>query len=101
MESKAIHNHNENIYSFVVNSISTYKDKKYSSGGSYVFGRVSSFEKEFLGDFRVKHSSNICCLNDEDYLVEGMYLYKDSSVYYRSDNYKHTPKNIKIERIGI
>ena len=100
-ESKALHNHNDNVYSFVVNSVSTYKNQKYSLGGSYVFGRVSSFERECMGDFRMKHSSNICCLDDGSYFVEGMYLYKDSSVYYRSDNYRHTPKNIKIERIGI
>ena len=100
-ESKAMHNHNENIYSFVVNSIPTYKNQKYSLGGSYVFGKLSSFEKECIDVFRIKHSANICCLDDQSYFVEGMYLYKDASIYYRSDNYRHTPKNIKIERIGI
>lgn len=100
-ESKAIHNHNDRIYSFIVNSVSTYKGERYSLGESYVFGRVSSFEKECLSKFRIKHSSNICYLDDGCYLVEGMYLYKDSSVFYRSDNYRHTPKNIKIERMDF
>ncbi len=100
-ETKAISNHNDNVYSFIVNSNSLYNGQKYSLGGSYVFGRVSPFERDSFKDFRLKESSNICCLDSGSYFVRGMYLYKESSKYYRSDSFRHTPKNIKIERIGI
>ena len=99
-ESKAISNHNDRVYSFIVNSNSLYNNAKYSLGGSYVFGKVSPFERECVKDFRLKEANNICCLDDGSYFVSGMYLYKESSNYYRSDSFRHTPKNIRIERIG-
>ena len=99
-ESIAIHNHNENVYSFIVNSNSTYKGERYSFGGSYVFGKCSCYEKKCVSEFKLKHLCNICCLDDGCYVVEGMYLLKDASNYCRSDSYRHTPKNIKIEKIG-
>lgn len=99
-ESIAIHNHNDNIYSFVVNCSSLYKGKKYSYGGSYVFGRISAYEKENSNISQLNHPSNICSLSDDSYLVDGMYLFADSSRYYRSDNFKHTPLNIKINKIA-
>ena len=100
-ESMALHNHNEFIYSFICNSVATYKQEKYSVGESYVFGRVSSFERECLKEkYRINKVNNICYLDDKSYVVEGMYLYKNYVSYCRSDNYRHTPKNLKIRKIG-
>jgi hypothetical protein len=71
-ETRAISNHNENVYSFVVNSNSFYNNEKYSLGGSYVFGKISSFERECVKNFRVKDVSNIGCLDDGNYYVESL-----------------------------
>lgn len=99
-ESKAFHNHNQDVYSFVVNSISNYKNKAYSNGESYVLGKVSQFEKEFVDKNKINHSSIICELNNLPSVVCGEFLFSNSSNYYRSDNYKHTPLNLKIKKIG-
>lgn len=98
-ESKSIHNHCDNVYSFVVNSNSSYNGEKYSNGGSYVFGKMSVYEKECRNKNTLKHPSNICYLDEGSYIVEGEFLFKDSSSFYRSDNFRHTPKNLKIERL--
>ena len=98
-ESKAIHNHCDNVYSFVVNSSAYYNEEKYSSGGSYVFGKMSVYERDCGCENRIKHPSNICYLDEGSYLIDGEFLFKDSSLFYRSDDFRHTPKNLKIERI--
>lgn len=96
-ESVALHNHNEDVYSFVVNSVSTYKGEKYSVGNSYVLGKISPFERCCLNsDYRTKQVNNIIYLDDDSYVVDGSYLCSDVGKYYRSDNFKHTPKKIKI-----
>lgn len=100
-ESVALHNHNENVYSFVCNSVATYKKEKYSIGESYVFGRFSSYERVCLNkNHRLDKVNNICYLDDKSYIVEGMYLYSQTGNYCRSDNYRHTPKNLKIIKMG-
>lgn len=98
-ESMALHNHNEQVHSFIVNSIGQYKGEKYSNGESYVFGKISSFEKMCKFAHRLKHSCNIMCLDDGCYLSYGKYLFKNASTFYRSDNFRHTPKNIEIIKI--
>lgn len=100
-ESVAIHNHNEGIYSFIVNSVATYKNEKYSLGQSYVFGKISPFERSCLNkEYLLDRANNICYLNDSSYVVVGSYLCKGGDKYCRSDNFKHTPKNMKIIKIG-
>lgn len=99
-ESIAIHNHNENIYSFVVNSNSSYKNQPYSFGKSYIFGQITKYEKQNLANFQHNHASNICCLDDDSYLVEGMFLFNNNNKYLRSDGFCHTPKNFKIKKLG-
>ena len=87
------------MYSFVVNSSAYYNEEKYSSGGSYVFGKMSVYERDCGCENRIKHPSNICYLDEGSYLIDGEFLFKDSSLFYRSDDFRHTPKNLKIERI--
>ena len=99
-ESMAIHNHNEDIYSFVVNSVATYKGEKYSEGGSYIFGILSNFERKNINHPRLNQANNICYLDNNSYIVEGMFYYGNLSKYFRSDNFRHTPKNFKIIKVG-
>lgn len=99
-ESKAIHNHNSEIYSFVVNAVGTYSGKNYAKGESYVFGKISPFEKECATYPRIEHASNICHLDDGAYLVSGSYLIQNYSPFYRSDNFYFTPKNFSVQNLG-
>ena len=61
-ESMAIHNHVDNIYSFVVNCLSTYMEKEYAKGESYIFGPIQYHEQDWLkkeGKTVVDHPSSI------------------------------------------
>ncbi len=99
-ESRAIHNHNSEIYSFVVNAVGTYSGKNYAKGESYVFGKVSPFEKDCATYSRLEHPGNICYLDDGAYLVTANYLMQNYSPFYRSDNFYFTPKNFNVVRLG-
>ena len=99
-ESRAIHNHNSEIYSFVVNAVGTYSGKNYAKGESYVFGKVSPFEKECATYSRLEHPGNICYLDDGAYLVTANYLMQNYSPFYRSDNFYFTPKNFNVVKLG-
>ena len=75
--------------------------EKYSFGESYIYGKISSFEKNCLDKkYRLQSSNNICYLDSDVYVVEGEFLCCDDDKYCRSDCYKHTPKNFKIIKIG-
>ena len=47
-ETICIHNHNESIYTFSLNCVSTYKGENYGDGKSYIYGPISGHEKEWL-----------------------------------------------------
>lgn len=101
-ESIALHNHNDMIYSFVVNSISEYNGEGYAHGSSFVFGRISKFERSHSSLNRITNkTNNICLLDDKPCIVTGEYLFEKASSYYRSDNFRYTPKNIQIRKMGI
>lgn len=99
-ESKAIHNHNSEIYSFVVNAVGTYSGKNYAKGESYIFGKISPFEKECATYPRIEHAGNICYLDEGAYLVSGQFLIQNYSSFYRSDNFYFTPKNFTVKNLG-
>lgn len=99
-ESKAIHNHNSEIYSFVVNAVGTYSGKNYAKGESYIFGKISPFEKECANYPRIEHAGNICYLDEGAYLVSGQFLIQNYSPFYRSDNFYFTPKNFTVKNLG-
>lgn len=97
-ESKAIHNHNENIYTFMVNAVSTYKKEDYAKGTSYVFGPSQSHEKEWLemeGIESLDHVSSILKLGSIEEYFYGEFL-NDFSRFGRSDNYINSPRNIEV-----
>jgi len=96
-ESIALHNHNDKIYSFVVNSKASYNDKVYAEGGSYIFGALSRYEKEVnLLPTKENKSNNIVLVEDKPCLIYGQFLIEPKTWFYRSDEYKHTPKNLQI-----
>jgi len=47
-ETICTHNHNENLYTFTLNCVSTYQGGNYGDGKSYIYGPVSQHEKEWL-----------------------------------------------------
>lgn len=101
-ESIALHNHNDSIYSFVVNTISKYNGENYAHGASFIFGRISKFERTHIELNRLNNkTNNICLLDDSPCMVTGEYLFESASNYYRSDNFRYTPKNIKIHKMEI
>ena len=57
-ETTVIHNHNESIYTFMLNCVSTYKGEDYGDGQSYIYGPVSVHEKEWLEKENVNTKKN-------------------------------------------
>ena len=101
-ETKAIHNHNELIYSFVVNCVSTYKSKEYATGGSYVYGPIYMHEKKWLAaenyDF-ADHPSSIARMGNAAASIYGEYKTSDRmSRFGRSDFYESSPQGISIKK---
>ena len=102
MESNALHNHNENIYSFVVNGISNYNHQKYGKGQSYIYGPIQYHEKEWLSQenlLSTSHPSSILTLDDSPSYFYGEFT-NNLVPYGRSDNYENNPKNILVKKIG-
>lgn len=97
-ETRAIHNHVENFYTFMVNSVNTYRGFDYATGESYVYGPIQGHEKEWLIKEGIKldnHVSSILKLgNDAEYFY-GEFL-SDFSRFGRSDGYFNNPKGIEV-----
>lgn len=96
-ESRAIHNHNEKIYTFMVNCVSNYMGKDYAKGVSYVYGPIQGHEKEWLLMDEIKsdeHVSSILRLGDESEYFYGEFI-NDFSRFGRSDNYLSNPRGVE------
>lgn len=101
-ESRAIHNHRENIYTFMVNCVSTYKSEDYGKGESYVFGPIQGHEKEWLQKEGVQtddHCSSILKMSKEPGYFYGEFMNKFSR-FGRSDDYLNNPRNVEIKYFG-
>lgn len=102
-ETMAIHNHNEYIYSFIVNCISTYNDKNYGMGESYIYGPIHMHEKKWLAQEGIKsskHLSSIANLNNNASYLYGEFAINDRfSRFGRSDYYETNPRNIIIKEL--
>lgn len=90
-ETKAIHNHNENIYTFMINSVNIYMGKKYALGESYVYGPIQGHEKEWL----VKEGISMDEQGSDEEYFYGEFM-SDFSRFGRSDNYVNSPKSIEV-----
>ena len=100
-ESKALHNHSENIYSFVVNCISNYQNEEYAKGNTYIFGPIQYHEQDWLKKEKFdieNHSCSILKLSNEPEYFYGEFT-NNFSRFGRSDNYKNNPKNIEIGKL--
>ena len=103
-ETVCIHNHNENLYTFVLNCVSTYQGKSYGDGSSYIYGPVSVHEKEWLRMEGIESKKNVChilSLDDEKaQFVYGKFVFPNYlSRFGRSDNYLNNPRDIIIQDI--
>lgn len=106
-ETKAIHNHNDKIYSFVVNCIATYGGKEYAKGETYIYGTLLKHEREWLkmsfpSAYIADHGAGIAKLSvSKPSFVFGEYFAGDLSRFGRSDFYVTTPKNMIIDDLKI
>ncbi len=99
-ESRAIHNHRENVYTFMVNCVSTYKGEDYGKGESYVFGPIQGHEKEWLlkeGITFDDHCSSILKLGREASYFYGEFTDRFSR-FGRSDEYRNNPRDVEIKK---
>jgi hypothetical protein len=100
-ESAALHNHNENIFSFVVNCVSEYNNKSYAKGESYVYGPIQHHEKEWLeseGIVNDKHNASILTLDNEARYFYGEFK-RDLVPYGRSDKYTNSPRKVLVKKL--
>lgn len=101
-DTAALHNHNENIYSFIVNCISEYNGKSYAKGESYVYGPIQYHEKEWLSSEGIdsnKHNASILNLNNEASYFYGEFT-NNLVPYGRSDKYVNNPKKVLVKKLG-
>lgn len=101
-ESKALHNHNEYIYSFVCNRIKN--DGMSGYGKSYIFGPIQYHEKDWLkeeGIISEEHNSSILTLDSctPSYAYGKFACGKLLSRFGRSDLYINTPKNVIVKNL--
>lgn len=97
-ETRVINNHVENIYTFMINSVSLYQGKFYGKGQSYVYGPIQGHEKEWLvkeGVLSDNHVSSILRLGEEAEYFYGEFV-KDFSRFGRSDEYVNNPRNVEV-----
>ena len=101
-ESKAIHNHNEFIYSFVSNRIKGDYTNRY--GRSYIYGPIQYHEKDWLTEQGIEsdeHNASILTLDkDTPSFAYGEYaIGKELSRFGRSDYYLNTPVNVTVKNL--
>lgn len=103
-ETVCIHNHNESIYSFVLNCVSKYQDESYGDGKSYIYGPISIHEKDWLKKEGIESKKNVChilSLSEEkaEFIYGKFVLSKNLSRFGRSDKYINNPRDVIIEKL--
>ena len=101
-ESRALHNHNEFVYSFICNRIKGDGTKGY--GRSYIYGPIQYHEKDWLteeGIISDDHNASILTLDSSTpSYVYGLFACgKSLSRFGRSDCYLNTPKNVCVKNL--
>lgn len=102
-ETRALHNHCENIYTFMVNCISNYMGNSYAKGESYIYGPIQRHEQAWLekdGYVLDSHCSSILNLSNEPEYFYGEFK-SNFSRFGRSDEYENNPRNIEIGKIKV
>lgn len=103
-ETVCTHNHNESLYTFILNCLSVYTGKEYGDGKSYIYGPISVHEKEWLRQEGIESKKNVChilSLSDQDpQFVYGEFVFAENlSRYGRSDKYLNNPRNVVVENL--
>lgn len=103
-ETIVTHNHNESIYTFMLNCVSTYKGAYYGDGQSYIYGPISIHEKEWLekeGVNTKRNPTHILSLSKTvAQCVYGEFIFPESlSRFGRSDSYINNPRNIMVSNL--
>ena len=101
-ESKAIHNHNEFVYSFVCNRIKGDGTKGY--GRSYIYGPIQYHEKDWLQEEGIvsdDHNASILTLDSStpSFAYGKFACGRSLSRFGRSDCYINTPKDVCVENL--
>ncbi len=100
-ETVCIHNHNESLYTFVLNAVSTYQGAHYADGKSYIYGPISIHEKDWLRMEGIECKKNVCHIlslsGENAECVYGKFVYPEYlSCFGRSDKYLNNPRDIKV-----
>lgn len=103
-ETVVTHNHNESIYTFMLNCVSTYKGEDYGDGQSYIYGPISSHEKEWLEKEGLNTKRNVTHIlslsKTKSQYVYGEFIVPEIlSRYGRSDRYINNPRNIVVSNL--
>lgn len=102
-ESMATHNHNENIYSFICNTVSKYNGKPYGIGQSYIFGPIHENERKWIKEDGIdsfNHLASIAKLNNGNSYIYGKFaIPKFISRFKRSCFYESTPQDVIVRKI--
>lgn len=101
-EARALHNHNEFVYSFVCNRIKQDGTKGY--GRSYIYGPIQYHEKDWLTEEGISsddHNASILILDSSTpSYAYGEFAYgKSLSRFGRSDCYLNTPKEVRVKNL--
>lgn len=103
-ETVCIHNHNESLYTFTLNCVSTYKGESYGDGKSYIYGPVSVHEKEWLVKEGIENKRNACHIlslsKDKAQFVYGKFVFPENlSRFGRSDKYLNNPRDVIVNNL--
>ncbi|MBO5179656.1 MAG: hypothetical protein J6B87_04855 [Clostridia bacterium] len=103
-ETVCIHNHNERIYTFVLNCVGTYQGKKYADGKSYIYGPVSIHEKEWLIEEMIESKQNVSHIlsmsaERAQFVFAKFVFAEELSRFGRSDSYLNNPRDIVVKDI--
>ena len=100
-ETVCIHNHNESLYTFVLNAVGTYQGGDYADGKSYIYGPISIHEKDWLRMEGIECKKNVCHIlslsSENAECVYGKFVYPEYlSRFGRSDKYLNNPRDVKV-----
>lgn len=103
-ETVCIHNHNESLYTFTLNCVSTYKGKSYGDGQSYIYGPVSVHEKEWLVKEGIESKKNACHIlslsKENAQFIYGKFVFPENlSRFGRSDKYLNNPRDVIVNNL--
>ena len=103
-ETLVIHNHNDSIYTFMLNCVSTYKGNNYGDGQSYIYGPISAHEKEWLEKDGVNTKRNpmhiLSLSQTEVQCAYGEFITPENlSRFGRSDSYINNPRNVVVSNL--